>query len=100
MNKVITGFEFFVTNEEFQNWQQHNIDCTIINVQVVNQPEVFVMVTYVRNTTILSINQIKAEAVTQFANKYCGNCTTEYQTKLNEHANEWVNSVVSIGEKA
>jgi hypothetical protein len=44
------------------------------------------------------INSIKASAVQEFANRYCGDCTTEYETKLNADANEWAYSVEVTGE--
>lgn len=44
------------------------------------------------------INAVKASAVQEFANRYCGDCTTEYQTKLNEDANEWAYSVEVTGK--
>ena len=44
------------------------------------------------------LNSVKASAVQEFANRYCGDCTTEYETKLNEDANEWACSVTVTGE--
>ncbi|HHZ69379.1 MAG TPA: hypothetical protein EYN54_03675 [Methylococcaceae bacterium] len=44
------------------------------------------------------LNSIKASAVQEFANRYCGDCTNEYETKLNEDANEWAYSVTTTGE--
>lgn len=32
------------------------------------------------------LNSVKSEAVCEFANKYCKNCTTDYQSQLSEDA--------------
>jgi hypothetical protein len=44
------------------------------------------------------LDSVKASAVQAFANRYCGDCTTEYETKLNADANEWVYSMETTGE--
>lgn len=43
------------------------------------------------------INKMKAFAVQEFANEACGDCTTEFQRKLSDVANQYANKIV-LGE--
>jgi len=85
---------------------QVNNAVSLLNRQLDNpMPEEYVdqeltgdTLSFIQSTPEQCLNSVKASAVQEFANRYCGDCTTEYQTKLNEDANEWVYSVAVTGE--